>query len=112
MRAARLAHPRSITVVDLSTNNVSLSQQFVDCALTEARRVATMARKTVRGGRRMPIYPYGWYDYDAMYGGAARSQYVNASGLHTIFLRAAMKHGTPPLSYRDTQSAPLKSRDS
>ena len=46
----------------------------------------------------MPIYPYGWYDYDAMYGGAARSQYVNASGLHTIFLRAAMKHGTPPLS--------------
>ena len=96
MRAARLAHPRSITVADLSTNNASLSQQFVDCALTEARRVATMARKT--GGRRMPIYPYGWYDYDAMYGSAARSQYVNASGLHTIFLRAAMKHGTPPLT--------------
>ena len=106
MRAARLAHPRSITVADLSTNNASLSQQFVDCALTEARRVATMARKTERTGRRMPIYPYGWYDYDAMYGGAARSQYVNASGLHTIFLRAAMKHGTPPLSYRDAQSAP------
>jgi hypothetical protein len=75
-----------------STNNASINNQFIDCALGEARRVAALAKPS-RGGKRMPIFPYADALWNAEWGGAARSQYLNASALESVLMRAAMKHG-------------------
>ena len=96
-------------VIYLSTQNASFNRAYVDCKLGEARRVATLARP-LRGGKRMPIYAYGWYDWNAMFGDSATSQYLNQSALDTIFLRAAMKHGIDGVfmwggGFRDCASA-------
>ena len=102
-------------VHEASNGPPRIADDMPDHLMVEAFVPGRELTATVMGTQALgvtDILTDGWYDYDAMYGGAARSQYVNASGLHTIFLRAAMKHGTPPLSDRDAQSAPLKSRDS
>jgi hypothetical protein len=49
--------------------------------------------KPLRNGRRMPIYPYADALWNAEWGGEVRSQYLNASALESVLMRAAMKHG-------------------
>ena len=70
----------------------AVNERFIDCSLGEARRVATLARK-LRGGKRMPIYGYAWYDWNAEFGTTPPSQFLDRAALDTIYLRAAMKHG-------------------
>jgi hypothetical protein len=86
-------------VIYLSTQNATFNQRYLDCKLGEARRVSRLARP-MRDGRRMPIYAYAWYDWNAECSrsldpdcGEPTSQYLNQSALDTIFLRAALKHG-------------------
>ena len=55
----------------------------------EARRVATLA-KPLRGGKRIPIYPYADALWNAEWGHAARSQYLNASAMQSTLMREAM----------------------
>ena len=62
----------------------------------EARRVAALA-KPLRGGKRIPIYPYADALWNAEWGHATRSQYFNASAVQSILMRAAMKHGVDGL---------------
>jgi hypothetical protein len=101
----------------LSTNNASINGEFLDCALGEARRcaanclrpvellclrqltclpvvellfsVATLARP-LRDGKRLLIYPYAEVLWNAMWGGAATSQYLNGTALEMTIMRGAM----------------------
>jgi hypothetical protein len=103
----------------LSTNNASINGAFLDCALGEARRcavncllpirveplrlrqltclpavellfsVATLARP-LRDGKRLLIYPYAEVLWNAMWGGAATSQYLNGTALEMVIMRGAM----------------------